>query len=151
MKTIERVLLFGAGLLLSLNFLHAAPTLLSAQSVPVGELESSQVQSIGGVQPAQADSIVQITAESQGLEPVAPADLPKYGTYWQMMPGGVAAPFPCPPDDPSLPVYQIAGGQFLVDETGGQVAVNSRRFGLQATSSTVASALAAEADAVVNL
>ena len=152
MKTIERVLLFGAGLLLSLKFLHAAPTLLSAQSVPVGELESSQVQSIGEVQTAPPDSIVQLTAEAQGLARVAPADLPKYGTYWLVMPGiGGMAPLPCPPDDPGLPVYQMADGQFLVDETGGQVAVNSRRFGLQATSSTVASALAAEADAVVNL
>src|SRR5664280_672581 len=122
--------------------INAAPMQLSAQPV----------QSIGALQPAPPDSIVQLTAEAQGLALVAPADLPKYGTYWLVMPGiGGMAPLPCPPDDPSLPVYQIADGQFLVDATGGQVAVNPRRFGLQATSSTVASALAAEADAVVNL
>jgi hypothetical protein len=122
--------------------IRAAQTLLSAQSV----------QSIGEVQTAPPDSIVQLTAEAQGLALVAPADLPKYGTYWLVMPGiGGMAPLPCPPDDPSLPVYQIADGQFLVDATGGQVAVNSRRFGLQATSSTVASVLAAQADAVMNL
>src|SRR5664280_1470091 len=122
--------------------INAAPMQLSAQPV----------QSIGALQPAPPDSIVQLTAEAQGLALVAPADLPKYGTYWLVMPGiGGMAPLPCPPDDPSLPVYQIADGQFLVDATGGQVAVNPRRFGLQATSSTVASALAAEADAGVNL
>ena len=40
-----------------------------------------------------------------------------------------------------------------MDETGGQVGVNTRRFGLQAqaTSSTVASEVASQADAVVNL
>jgi hypothetical protein len=58
------------------------------------------------------------------------------------------APLPCPPLDPSLPIYAIADGQFLVDGTGGAVAVNTR---LSATSSTIAGALAAQADAVVNL
>lgn len=91
------------------------------------------------------DSIVQITAESQGLELVAPEDWPRNGTFWLvMLGGGIMAPLPCPPQDTSLPVYQIADGQFLVDATGGQVLLN-------AAHSTVASALEAQADAVVNL
>ena len=101
-----------------------------------------------------ADSIVQIAAESQGLAQIAPADLPIIGgTFWWVMPGGNAVPAPCLPLDLSGAIYQIADGQFLVDETGGQVVVNTHRFGLQAqsTSSTVASEVASQADAVVNL
>src|ERR1035437_9891944 len=114
MRTIYTILM---GVILCPAFnIRAAQTLLSAQSV----------QSIGEVQTAPPDSIVQLTAEAQGLALVSPVDFPKYGTYWLVMPGiGGMAPLPCPPDDPSLPVYQIADGQFLVDETGGQVAVNS--------------------------
>jgi hypothetical protein len=106
------------------------------------------------VQPAQADSLVSIVAESQGLQPVSPADLPIIGgTFWWVMPGGAAVPAPCPPQDLSGAIYQIADGQFLVDETGGQVGVNTPRFGLQAqaTSSTVASTLATQVDALVDM
>jgi alpha-tubulin suppressor-like RCC1 family protein len=69
------------------------------------------------------------------------------------MPGGDAVPAPCAPLDLSGAIFQISSGQFLVDETGGQVAVNPRRFGLpaQATSSTAAAVVAAQADALVNL
>ena len=69
------------------------------------------------------------------------------------MPGGIAAPAPCPPLDLSVPIYQMASQQFLVDETGGQVAVNMRRSGLQTqtTRSTVATALEAQANTAVNL
>ena len=102
------------------------------------------------VQLATTDSIVQLTADAEGLVPLAPADLPRNGTFWWVMPGGAPVPAPCPPLDLSAPIYQLADGQFLVDETGGRVAVNPRRFGAQAQS-TVASALAAQADAVVNL
>jgi hypothetical protein len=99
----------------------------------------------------QADSIIQIAAESQGLAQIEPADLPIIGgTFWWVMPGGAAVPAPCPPLDLSgAAIYQISEKQFLVDQTGGQVVVSPSRFGLQAqaTSSTVAS----QADAVVNL
>lgn len=108
------------------------------------------------VQPAQSDSIVGIVAEAQGLQLMSPDQVPPCGTFWTVLPGpggGVIPPLPCPPLDPSLPIYQIADRQFLVDETGGQVAVNTRRLGLQAqvTSSTAAAVVAAQADAVVNL
>jgi len=96
-------------------------------------------------QPAQTDSIVQLTAEAQGLELVSPADLPRSGTFWLVTPYGMA-PIPCPSLDLSLKTYLIAEGQYLIDATGGQAGLNHRD-----PNSTVASALAAQADAVVNL
>ncbi|MGD0253907.1 MAG: hypothetical protein ABSC01_14570, partial [Verrucomicrobiota bacterium] len=119
-----------------------------------GFAQTLSIQSGSAIGETQPDSIVQIAAESQGLAQVAPADLPIIGgTFWWVMPGGNAVPTPCPPQDLSAPIYQVADGQFLVDETGGQVVANPRQFGLQAqtTSSTVASALATQADAVINL
>ncbi|MGD0207197.1 MAG: hypothetical protein ABSC89_06295 [Verrucomicrobiota bacterium] len=119
-----------------------------------GFAQTLSIQSGSTIGAAQADSIVQIAAESQGLAQVAPADLPIIGgTFWWVMPGGAAVPAPCPPLDLSGAIYQIAEGQFLVDETGGQVVANTPRFGLQAqaTSSTVASEVASQVDALVNL
>ena len=49
------------------------------------------------VQSAQADSIVQITAEAQGLQLVSPDQVPRCGTFWWVMPGlggGAAVPAP---------------------------------------------------------
>ena len=133
MRNLSTVL---AGAVLGLVFslqLYAAPITLS-------------------VPPAPPDSIVQITAEAQGLELVPPAEVPPFGTFWLVEPGyACPAPLPCPPLDSNLPIYAIADGQFLVDGTGGTVAVNTSRFGLQTASRTMVSALAAQADGVVNL
>ena len=133
-------------LLLSLGLFKPAGGFAQMLSIQSGS-------AIDVAQPAQPDSLVQIAAESQGLAQIAPEDLPIIGgTFWWVMPGGNAVPAPCLPLDLSGAVYQIADGQFLVDETGGQVVVNTHRFGLaQATSSTVASEVASQADAVVNL
>jgi hypothetical protein len=122
---------------------------IHAQTAVVGSLNNG----LTPIQSATPDSIVQVTADAQGLAQIAPADLPRTGTYWLVMPGGVPVPAPCPPLDPGVPVYQMASGQFLVDETGGKVAVNPRRFGLraQATGDTTASALEAQANTVVSL
>ena len=131
-----RIIVLAAGMVLS-------PYLLNAQTLTISGLNND----------ATPDSIVQIAAESQGLTQISPTDLPIVGgTYWWVMPGGFAVPAPCLPLDSSV-VYQVADGQFLVDDTGGQIAVNTRQFGsqAQASSSTIASALAAQADAVVNL
>ncbi len=119
-----------------------------------GFAQTLSIQSGSTIGAAQPDSIVQIAAESQGLAQIAPADLPIIGgTFWWVMPGGNAVPTPCLPLDLSGAIYQIAENQFLVDETGGQVVVNTPRFGLQAqaTSSTVASAVTLQVDALVNL
>ena len=105
--------------------------------------------------PVRPDSIVQVAADSQGLQLVLPEQVPACGTFWWVVPGGAALPTPCPPPDLSGAIYQIADGQFLVDETGGQVVVNPRRLGLQAqaqvTSRIVASAAVSQADSLVNL
>lgn len=91
----------------------------------------------GSLTPAQ-DSIVQITAEAMGLDSVAFEDLPRGGTFWWVNSSGVMAPLPCPPLNRIVPIYIIADGQFLVDDTGGLVAVNTRHLSLtQATTSSL--------------
>ncbi len=107
------------------------------------------------VQSAQADSIVQITAEAQGLQLVSPDQVPRCGTFWWVMPGlggGAAVPAPCPPLDQNAPIYAVTGNQFLVDDTLGRQPIlstaMSRRLG---TSYTMETALEAQASMVVNL
>ena len=141
MKSIKTVLLVVTVLL-------ASPNLLQAQTASVGSFNSiaTPIQSIGDM-PAQPDSVVQVAAESQGLELVSPTDLPPVGTFWIVTPGGTY-PFPCPMPDTNAPTYQITDGVYLVDETGGQVLISHRRG---ASNATLATALAAQADAVVNL
>ncbi len=108
------------------------------------------------VQTAQPDSIVQITAEAQGLAQVSPADLPRSGTFWVILPGYggnvTALPYPCMPGAPAgLPVYDITGNIFLVDDTGGQVLAGGSSTGAQASRAMIASALESQASTVVNL
>jgi len=124
-----------------------SPHLLQAQTAVPGTFNDV----VGLVQSAQGDSIVSIVAESQGLAQVFPSDLPASGTYWWVMPGGTAVPAPCLPQNVNASIYQIAAGQFLVDETGGQVLANPPQFGAQAMRSEVASVATAQADALVNL
>lgn len=89
--------------------------------------------------PAQ-DSIVQIVADAQGLQPVSPDQLPRYGTFWLVMPGGPNAcswaPLPTPPVN-AVPVYQVADGQFIVDGTIGEI-VSSEQL-LDAQSNAIVS------------
>jgi len=92
------------------------------------------------------DSIVQLTAEAQGLSLVSPIDLPEMGTFWMVDSNGFLSPNPClPPDAASLPIYDLTGdgSTFLVDATGGQVATEGQQ--------SVQDALAALADSVGNL
>lgn len=135
-RNIFSVLFILGGFIALLSLLHAQETGLLGSFNEVAT----------PLQPAQADSIVQLTAEAHGLTQVAREDLPRSGTFWLVMPNGMA-PLPCPPNDTSFPVYQIAEGQFLVDATGGTVAPNRRL----AANSMVNSALEAQASAVVNL
>ena len=89
------------------------------------------------------DSVVQLTAESNGLSLVSPSDLPDAGTFWVVDTNGVLSPNPCPPPNAaSLPIYGIADNEFLVDATGGQVSTDGQ---------SVQDALTALADAVNNL
>ena len=139
MKIIRNILSV-AGILLSLQLLHAQTALIGS----VNDVATP-------IQAAQQDSVVQVAAEAQGLQLVPPDQVPRGGTFWWMMPNGNSAPLPCPPSDPNIPIYLIAPGQFLVDETGGRVVLNSTLARLQGATPTVASALEAQANAVVNL
>jgi hypothetical protein len=130
-------------LMAGLNSLHA-------QTAIVGSFNSN----LSLVQAAAPDSIVQITADAQGLSLVEPGQAPRTGTFWWILPNGTAVPAPCPPqNDLTAPIYQLAGGQFLVDQTGGMIPAIPRRFGMQAqtTSSTSLSGLEMEADTVLTL
>jgi len=142
MEAIGTILL-AAGIVFS-------PAPLHAQTDLVGSLNND----LAPVQPAVPDSVVQITAEMQGLQAVAYSDLPTFGTYWEVMPGGGMAPLPAPVFDPSLPIYAIAGNIYLVDASYGQLPVNPRQTSiLSASSATSATAAAVqtEATAVANL
>ena len=142
MKAIKWILFAGAGLLVSLNVLHA-------QSMPLSE---QAVQSIGGVPTAPPDSVVRVAADSQGLAQIDPVDLPFDGTYYWAMPDGGIWPMPFLPQDAG-PIYQITDNQFLVDNSGGELAVplRPRRFGMQAqSSSSIATVLAGRADGLVS-
>ena len=69
------------------------PQLLNAQLTSTGSFNSGVMQ----VQPAPPDSIVQITAEAQGLALVPPDQLPPFGTFWLVQPGAggcMAVPLP---------------------------------------------------------
>ncbi len=127
------------------------PHPLHAQTAAVGSFSGDIVR----VQPVQNDSIVCAVAEAQGLQLMPPDQVPLCGTFWTVLPGpggGVGLPFPCPPLDPSLPIYAIADGQFLVDGTiGGQATLNTSQAGRLAASSMSAAALEAQANAVLNL
>jgi len=104
-------------------------------------------------QPPAPDSAIRLTAEAQGLSAISYENLPRSGTYWEVMPSGVMAPLPCPPLDSSLPIYLITKNIFLVDATKGEVAIKPNRFGMQAqtTASSVDAALESLATSVVNL
>jgi hypothetical protein len=139
MKT-SRVILLGAGTV-------SACFLLQAQTALVGRFNDD----LAPVQAPGPDSIVQVTAEAYGLPPVAYGDLPRFGTYWEFLPGGGAAPLPCPPDDSTLPLFSITDNIFLVDATGGQAFLPARRTSLMSARNLAASALDAQATAVAHL
>ena len=85
------------------------------------------------------------------------AGLPRAATYWVILPGGYrgnvnALPYPCLPDTlTNSPIYDITGNILLVDATGGQVFAGGNLSGRQTSSTTIASALALQANTVLNL
>jgi hypothetical protein len=138
---IIRAIILAAGMVFS-------PHLLHSQTFTVSGLNNDAMP----VQSAAPDSIVQVTAEAQGLQLVSPENLPPCGTFWEVMPYGVMAPLPCPPFDPTLPVYAITDNIFLVDSTGGQLAVSPRQSAAaMSATAAVNDAAASLATAVVNL
>jgi hypothetical protein len=100
---------------------------VAAQLLGTGMLVVTAFLAVGQTQPQsnqqQPESFVAVVADAQGL-PSVPADQrPSFGTYWKVRNSYpcVTAPLPFPPHDPSLVVYAVGGGQFLVDETAGQL------------------------------
>ena len=145
MKSIRKLLIVMvvcSGLLAGLHLVHA-------QTAVIGNFNSD----LSLVQAAAPDSIVQVVADGQNLSLVSPGQAPRSGTFWWILPSGTAVPAPCPPLDLTAPIYQLAGGQFLVDQTGGQIPAIPRRFGMQAqtTGSMAVSGLELEADTVLSL
>jgi hypothetical protein len=108
------------------------------------------------IQPAPADDIVQVTADEANLIRMSSVGLPRASTYWVILPGYRgnvnALPYPCLPDSlTNSPIYDITGNIFLVDATGGQVLTGGNPFGTRASSATIASALALQANTIENL
>jgi alpha-tubulin suppressor-like RCC1 family protein len=145
MKTIG-VILLAASMIFSPGLLHAQNAL---QTSLVGSFNND----LAPVQSPAPDSIVQVTAEARSLATISYDNLPRSGTFWEVMPNGIMAPLPCPPQDITLPIYTIKNDIFLVDATGGEVAAQPHRFGMQAqtTASSVNAALDSLATSVVNL
>jgi len=111
------------GLVLSVHLLHG-------QIAPFGIYNGDRTV----VQTDSSDSIVQLTADTQGLQLIPPDQTPFFGTFWTIMPGAgpMALPFPCPPPGQN-PTYMITGGIYLVDETATTNAVTQADLAAQAT------------------
>jgi hypothetical protein len=91
-------------------------TLLAFLAAPVVPLHA-QVAATPSTVP---DSIVQLTAESQGL--ALALAVPTAGTFWIVTADGITAPYPfLPASEQGSPAYAIAGNSFLVDASGGLV------------------------------
>ena len=100
------------------------------------------------------DSIVRIAAEAEGLSQVDPASLPFFAScWWTVSPGGAPVPMPCPPQDLSVPIYQIVDGIYLVDETGGAVSVSVQRTTPMraVTTASITSAVESQGSAIASL
>jgi hypothetical protein len=61
------------------------------------------------------------TAQLANLQPLDPSAVPPFGTFWLLKspyPDHGYPPLPCPPGDlPGLPIYDLGGGHFLVDDS----------------------------------
>lgn len=136
------VVLAGVVLGLALN--------INAQTAMLGSFNSDATT----IQSAPPDSIVAVTAEAEGLSQVDPSTLPFFATcWWTVYPGSRPVPMPCPPQDLSVPIYEIADGVYLVDETGGAVSVSLPRTSAlrTATTTSVASAVERQGNAIADL
>jgi len=112
-------------------------------------------------QPSQQipDSVVSVVADAMSLPLVPPDQLPFFGTFWEVRSSlpCLTAPLPFPPVDTNTPVYAIgdpiAGGQFLVDATAGQVvsaeAQSGRRASRSMSTASIAQAQVEELQAFV--
>ena len=105
MHLIKKILLV-AGLVFPVLLLHG-------EIAPDGILNRDLTPE--SVPPDSSDSIVQLTAEAQGLSLVSPDQVPLSGTFWTIMPGAgtLALPYPCPPLGVQVSVLTIDTDWFL--------------------------------------
>lgn len=61
--------------------------------------------------------MVAVVAEAAGLPVIPLEQLPRYGTYWEAFDlfGRILPPMPFLPLNPNFVAYQMADGQFLLD------------------------------------
>jgi hypothetical protein len=74
--------------------------------------------------------------------------------FWWVQANGIAIPAPCLPGTACGAIYQLADNQYLVDNSGSQLPVATRpgrRLAATQAATSVAEAVAAQADAVVAL
>src|ERR1700744_3579524 len=70
-----------------------------------------------GLGQTSTNTVVSVVAAEEGLPLLSPEEIPTSGTFWVAQgPRGAAAPWPCLPPFAD-PIYSIADGQFLVDDT----------------------------------
>jgi len=124
---ILRMVMLAVGLVVSVHLLHG-------QIAPFG-ISNNDLGPVQSASPDPADSIVQLTADAQGLQLLSPDQIPFSGTFWTIVPGPgtMALPFPCPPPGVNLPTYSIADGVYLVDDTATTNAVTQADLEAQAT------------------
>ena len=141
MKSIRTFLPTCAALFVSLHLLHAQTASFGGSVIGIAQ----------PIQSPSSDSIVAVTADAYGLAQVAPTDLPRYGTYWVVLSYAGMVPLPCPPQDQTLPIYAVTDNIFLVDATGGQVAVSPRSTALMGSAQALSVAVTARGNAIANL
>ena len=110
----------------------------------------AQFATINADLPPAPDSIIQITAQAQGLPLMSRDAIPRGGTFWLYLPGTRSAPLPCPMILSNYPIYAITGNQYIMDGTGGQVAPRRRPGSSLATRAMIADALEAQAQSVID-
>ena len=120
---------------------------VTAQTVTFGSFNGVATP----IQSAPSDSIVQVTAEAQGLQLVSPADVPMVGTFWLVTSNGMPVPMPFPPMDANQPIYAITDTAFLVDGTGGQVTTSPLLNSQMTTTASVTASMDSLANTVVDL
>jgi alpha-tubulin suppressor-like RCC1 family protein len=112
MKTIRRILLIGAGLLVSLNLLHAQETATAVQD--------GTVLSVDAARPVESLSAYDAALQLLESVPPTPAEsLPNGGTFWsaQHAPGSGDEWPPLPGNILGLSAWSLGDGVFLLDDT----------------------------------
>src|ERR1039457_6433252 len=117
MKSI-RSILFGAGLIASLNFVHAQQTVSSAQTIA-------------------SDLDVMLQAVEQ-TTPMPTESLPRFGTFWsaQHLPGSRAAWPPLPGNMLGLDAWSLGDGSYLLNDTNVDYAELQAEADAEATLTT---------------